>query len=176
MSYNNRYTGAITISPPLNRRQINEVHNGPLAGLTDVQLRVHDAEEETVDGDALIIRSTADAVIPLSIGYSGYNLANDIRRIIDHFPDHDFGGHIEVQWDPDFHESLPARYIIQNRAVIQVHPELVWPEEGDADTRAVAEACSDYGNGEGPRGIRQLFARYEDRISALEAKKGKSDG
>lgn len=40
-------------------------------------------------------------------------------------------------------------------------------KERDDDTLAVREACSDYGNDEGPRGIRQLYARYKDRISRL---------
>lgn len=40
-------------------------------------------------------------------------------------------------------------------------------KERDDDTRAVQEACSDYGNEKGPRGIRQLYARYKNRISRL---------
>lgn len=35
------------------------------------------------------------------------------------------------------------------------------------DTKSVQEACSDFGNEEGPRGIRQLYARFEDRIRRL---------
>lgn len=41
--------------------------------------------------------------------------------------------------------------------------------EREADTRAVAEACSDLGNDEGPRGIRQMYARFADRIAPLGA-------
>jgi hypothetical protein len=40
--------------------------------------------------------------------------------------------------------------------------------ERDDDVRAVAEACADFGNDEGPRGIRQLYAQFEDRITELE--------
>jgi hypothetical protein len=39
-------------------------------------------------------------------------------------------------------------------------------EAREADVRAVAETCSDFGNDEGPRGIRQLYARFADRITA----------
>lgn len=175
MSYANHYTGAITITPPLNRRQVIEVHNGHHISLTDVALRITEEETESADGEFITIRTSADAIIPLDIHYTGYNLASDIQSVIDHFPDHTFSSHIEVQWDADFQETLPARYVIQNRKVVQVRPRLVWPDEDDEDTRSAAEACADYGNEEGPRGIRQLYARFEERIAALNSREGKSD-
>lgn len=45
--------------------------------------------------------------------------------------------------------------------------------ERDGDVRAVAQVCADFGNDEGPRGIRQLHARFADRIAALEARDAK---
>ena len=47
-------------------------------------------------------------------------------------------------------------------------------DERDGDMRAVAEACSDFGNDEGPRGIRQLYARFADRIAELDAREAKA--
>lgn len=61
-----------------------------------------------------------------------------------------------VWTDEDFAEFLDG--MVQAQTVLK---------ERDADTRAVSEACSDFGNDEGPRGIRQLYAQFEDRIKAL---------
>lgn len=176
MTYDNRFTGAITITPPLTRSQIAKVVDGFCPAIKDVKLRISNTEEVTEDGDATLIRSTADAIVPLPGPYTGYNIVDDIQTLVDYFSEHEFDGYIQVQWDSGFGDPVPTRYVIAGRRVVEVRPTLVWPGEtyrDEKDVQAVAEACSDFGNEEGPRGIRQLYARFKDSIEALNAKEGK---
>jgi len=75
--------------------------------------------------------------------------------------------------DPRFDEVTEEEFDDLQDAIYdqaQTYAEtLTWSQDQDADVRAVAEACSDFGNDEGPRGIRQLYARFADRIAALNA-------
>lgn len=134
MGYDNRFTGAITITPPLTRPQIHEVQNGKLARLTDVKLRIVKAEVESEDGETVTIRKTADAIVPLDMTYSGHHVAEDVQALIDHFTGHEFAGHIQVQWDPGFEDPIPTRYVVRDRRVVEVRPTLVWPDDATPTT------------------------------------------
>lgn len=70
-----------------------------------------------------------------------------------------------------YEAMLDAVHAATTEAIVTVS----WPDEQsqaerDGDVRAVREACADYGNDEGPRGIRQLYARFEERIAELDAR------
>lgn len=175
MTYANHYTGGITITPPLKRREISGFLSGPHI-LTDVELRIKRSQIESEDGEEVTTRMTADAIIPFSMAYSGHQIPTDVMAVIDHFPDHEFGGYIEVQWDPGFRDPAPTRYMIEKRTLVEVRPTLVWPGDTHRDIQdvlMVAEACAELGNEEGPRSIRHLYAWFKDSIEDMNGKGGK---
>lgn len=93
MSYDNRFSNAITITPPLTWP---EIEDGPK--LQDVQLRILEEKRTAVVDGVLseVIVRTCDAVAPLEIAYSGHRIAENIQAVIDHYADHDFSGYIEA--------------------------------------------------------------------------------
>ena len=153
MGYDNHFTGAITITPPLTWA---EIRNGP--GVSDARIRIVEETVDTETGQNKVL--TGDAIVPLEMGtYSGHSVAEDIQTIVDHYgARHAFAGYIQVQWDPGFDDPIPQRYVVVNGHVETVTPELVWPGESAkmpdpdvahmsstdallADARAVALLC-----------------------------------
>lgn len=127
MGYDNRFTGEITITPPLTW---SEIESGPK--LLDVQLRVTEARRAAEDRDFEIVCRTADAIIPHEGGYSGHRVLDDLAAVVAHYEGHEFAGHIQVQWDSDFGDPIPTRYAVRGRDVVEVRATLVWPDEADA--------------------------------------------
>lgn len=133
MSYSNRYSGEITITPPLNVAEIR--------GFTalydwsdsfDAHLRIDRDESVAVEGESVLITitETADAIVGPDEPCNGHDVQAQIQAIIDMFPGHEFAGHIQVDWDPGFGEP-PVRYVVRDRRVVEVKPQMVWP--GDED-------------------------------------------
>ena len=139
MGYSNRYTGAITITPPLTRKQIREAH---AENFKDIRFRIVEEQVESDDGETVTVRTTADAIVPLDIEYSGHDLEDEIQSVVDAFGDHEFAGFIEARWDPGFGEP-PSRFIIKDDRVMRIDAQYrwpgIWPDERDGDARAVAE-------------------------------------
>lgn len=129
MGYDNRFTGAITIAPPLTRSQINDPR---IARRTDVKLRIVEQRTESDDGEAFTVRPVADAIVPLDMEYSGHSLEDDIQLIIDTFSEHEFAGFIEARWDPGFGE-LPSRFIVKDQRVVRIDAQYRWPGVWDDD-------------------------------------------
>lgn len=123
MGYNNHFTGAITITPPLTRSQINDPRIGRR---TDVKLRIVEEKTESEGGEVVTVRPLADAVVPLDRAYSGDNLEADVQLIIDTFPEHSYAGYIEAQWDPGFGEP-PSRFIVKDGRVMRIDAQYRWP-------------------------------------------------
>lgn len=135
MGYSNRFTGAITITPPLTW---SDIQNGPT--LKDVQLCVREEKRTAVvDGaEAEVIVRTADAIVPLDMEYSGHRLEEDIQAVIDHYEGYGFAGYIEAQWDPGFGEP-PSRFIVKDDRVMRIDAQYrwpgIWPDEQPQDER-----------------------------------------
>lgn len=125
MGYENNYSGAITITPPLTRTQIR---NSQIEGMTDVRLRIVEQTMESDDGETITVRQTADAIVPLAMAYSGHDLEEEIQFLVDALPGHKFAGFIEVQWDPGF-KSPPSRFIVKDGRVVRIDAEYRWPGE-----------------------------------------------
>jgi len=123
MGYENSYSGAITISPPLTRSQINDPR---IARRTDVKLRIVEQKTESDDGESFTVRPVADAIVPLEKDYSGDHLEDDIQLIVDTFSEHEFAGFIEARWDPGFGEP-PSRFIIKDDRVMRIDAQYRWP-------------------------------------------------
>lgn len=143
MGYENRFTGAITISPQLTRKQIREV--AP-ENFKDVRFRIVEEQVESDDGETVTVRTTADAIVPLDIEYSGYNLEGEIQGIVDAFGEHEFAGFIEARWDAGFGEP-PSRFIIKDDRVMRIDAQYrwpgIWPDEQDDPFAMVAEDVPD---------------------------------
>lgn len=160
MSYDNRFTGAITITPPFTWAEICEA-TGRAAAITDVRLRIVQNVVDTDTGQ--VVTKSADGILPLAEPYSGHHVEDDIQAIVDHYGPrgHAFAGHIQVQWDPGFGDPIPQRYVVVDGRVQTVTPRLVWPGDPDAllvDARAVAGLCSDV-LGELAADISELFGQ-----------------
>lgn len=123
MSYNNTYSGAIAISPPLTRSQINDPR---IARRTDVKLRIVEQKTESEDGESFTVRPVADAIVPLDKEYSGDHLEDDIQLIVDTFPEHGYAGFIEAKWGPGFGEP-PSRFIVKDDRVMRIDAQYRWP-------------------------------------------------
>lgn len=139
MGYSNRYTGAITIMPPLTRTQIREAYP---ENFKDIRFRIVEEQVESDDGETVTVRTTADAAVPLDIEYSGYNLEGEIQAIVDAFGDHEFAGFIEARWDSGF-ESAPSRFIVKDGRVMRIDAQYrwpgIWPDKQDDPFAMVAE-------------------------------------
>lgn len=123
MGYENHFTGAITITPPLTWA---EIQDGPK--LQDVQLHVREEKRTAVlDGAvAEVIVRTCDAIVPLGMEYSGHRLEEDIQAVIDHYGDRGYAGYIEARWDPGFGEP-PSRFIVKDDRVMRIDAQYRWP-------------------------------------------------
>jgi len=134
MGYSNHFTGAITITPPLTRKQIRDAYP---ENFKDIRFRIVERQVESEDGETVTVRTTADAVVPLDIEYSGHNLVDEIQAVVDQFGDHEFAGFIEARWESGFGEP-PSRFIVQDGRVVQIDAEYrwpgIWPEEQETPT------------------------------------------
>jgi len=127
VSYENRYSGAITITPLLTAAEIRRAPGGVGASAAwDAHLRIDRRETET-DAGTLVVY-TADAIVGPEQACSGHEVEAQIRALVELFAgDHEFAGHIQVDWDPGFGEP-PSRYLVRGRDVVTVKPRLAWPE------------------------------------------------
>lgn len=127
MSYENRYSNAITITPALTAAEIRRAPGGKGAGVAwDAHLRITATVEQVDDGE--VTRYTADAIVGPEQPCSGHDVVAQIQTLVDLYADgHEFGGFIQVDWDPGFGELL-ARYVVRDGRVATVKPTLIWPE------------------------------------------------
>lgn len=126
MGYSNRYSGAITIDPPLTAAEIRRAPSGEGASVTwDAHLRINKREIDTEQGSATLYM--ADAIVGPEESCSGYDVAGQIQTIVDLFPDRAFAGFIQVDWDPGFGEP-PSRYMVRDGRVVEVKAQYTWPD------------------------------------------------
>lgn len=132
MSASNRYSGAITITPPLNTHEIRQVTSAyDWSDGFDAHLRVNRDESTSVEGESVLIyiTETADAIVGPEESCSGYDVVEQIQTIVDLFPDRGYAGFIEFDPDPGYGESTPSRYVVRDGRVVEVRPVLTWPED-----------------------------------------------
>ncbi|ACU71893.1 hypothetical protein Caci_2984 [Catenulispora acidiphila DSM 44928] len=140
MSYDNRFSGAITITPPLTW---SEIEAGP--ALRDLKLEIRERRTVSDDGDTETVRRTADRILPRVRTFSGTHVLEDLQAIVAHYEGHEFGGFIQMQPDPGFDDPIPTRYMVHGREVVEVRAVLVWPGEGDEEE--LLEILADAGDG-----------------------------
>lgn len=133
MGYSNRFSGAITITPPLTAAEVRQV-TGQYDWSTafDAHLRIASTTVQTDDGEAT--RYSADAIVGPGDPCNGYDVAEQIQTLVDLFgTGHEFGGFIQADWDPGFGEP-PSRFYVRDGRVVEVKArmELAWPAEDGA--------------------------------------------
>jgi hypothetical protein len=127
MGYAARWTGQISITPPLSWAEIRSTRS---PGLQDVKLRLDEQVEETPIGQNRIVM--ADAIVPITGGYyNGYAIEEQIQAVIDAHPSHEFTGIIEAR--PEDPDGTPWRYAVQGRRVVRQVPRLVWPDDSEVE-------------------------------------------
>lgn len=130
MSYSNRYSGAITITPPLTATEIRRAPRDDDAGDEwSAHLRINLREVDTDEGSATLC--TADAIVGPEEPCSGYDVEQQIQALADLYADsHTLTGWIQVDWDPGFGSTPPSRYMLRDGRVVEVKAQYAWPEDG----------------------------------------------
>lgn len=126
MSYSNRFSGAITITPPLTAAEIRLAPGGKGASVSwDAHLRIDRRTTDTDLGEAAIY--TADAIVGPEEPCNGYDVEEQIKALVGLFADgHEFAGFIQEDPDPGFDEP-PHRWVVRGREVVMVKPQITWP-------------------------------------------------
>jgi hypothetical protein len=127
VSYNNRYSGAITITPPLIRSQIDAAPE-----TRDALLRVTEERSETPGGYSATV--VAGAIVGPDEPCSGYQVEKEIAALARYCESlgRTVGGYIQVDWDPGFGD-LPSRYYWRGGQLAEIKPTMTWPEEDPAE-------------------------------------------
>jgi hypothetical protein len=135
VSYSNRYSGEITITPPLTAAEIRRAPAGKGASTSwDAHLRIDRREIETDAGSMTVY--TADAIVGPDEPCNGYDVEQQIKTLVALYADgHEFTGYIQEDPDPGFHEP-PHRWVVRPHGVVgfevaKVAPQITWPEGGE---------------------------------------------
>jgi Family of unknown function (DUF6205) len=127
MSYSNRFSGAISITPPLTAPELRSFTACyDWDDSFDAHLRVTETTEETADGE--IVRREADAIVGPEESCNGYDVQEQIQTVVDLYPDRVFAGFIQADWDQGFGDP-PSRYVVRDGRVVEVKAQYAWPEE-----------------------------------------------
>jgi len=141
MSDSSLYSGAILIHPPLTAEQIRQCPQDHWGARLDV------VETSVPTPTGTVLTRTAARMIPPDGHGRGINAY--VQAVIDLFPEHEFTGHIEIDWEAGYGDPRPSRYVIRGRKVVEIQARLIWPGDGsDKDTelhdaRDVALLCRD---------------------------------
>ncbi|HZP49647.1 DUF6205 family protein [Actinocrinis sp.] len=128
MSYSNRFTGEITITPPLTHAEIRRAPT--LDPSWDAHLRI-DRDEIDTDAGVMVVYA-ADAIVGPEEPCNGYDVEDQIRTLVGLYSEgHEFAGFIQEDPDPGFGEP-PHRWVVRGREVVKVSPVITWPGEGGA--------------------------------------------
>lgn len=135
MGTNSNATGSIEINPPLSHAEVRRYNEWANFGGAGKRFRSErevfveiDRETEDLDTGTIItwsgyeIRPNAE-----DHQYKRYNTEEDLKELVEMFPDHEYTGYIEQESEGygDDHEIF--RLYVVNHAVMRVTPEIVWP-------------------------------------------------
>lgn len=126
MSYEHRWSGEITIDPPIPVADLDGSwhlpdYPNPHGRMIDVQFRVEEVPVPEAPG---AYRRMAVSVVAAMDSFSGYDVKEQLQDIVtQHGAGRTFGGHIEVQWE----EEGASRFMVTGGAVQRVDAVMVWP-------------------------------------------------
>lgn len=124
MGYLARFSGEITITPPLTWADFTRLQR---PGLQDLRIRLHEEVTDTDEGQNRVI--TGVAVAPgTSEPFAGYDMVAELQSLVDTYGhSHQFSGHIEATGE----EGDRWRLLVRDGHAVQVYPRIVWPDEED---------------------------------------------
>lgn len=126
MGYITRFTGELTITPPLTWAEIRDSPFSPDRfedNRLDVKVRVEESEADTDDG--LVIRRPGVALVPAyDDEMRGYDIVEHVQRFIDTYPQHTLSGRFDCEGEET--GDLWRLEVHDGRAV-KVTPRIVWP-------------------------------------------------
>lgn len=126
MGTNRRYSGEISIDPPLDWEAIRRVQALPrIVHGWEVKLVIDESKQDTKTGE-MIVKTCSEIVPWTEEAYRGYYVREAVQDIIDACPDVLFGGHLEGVLED---ASEMWRLVIQDgRKVVEVKPKITWPD------------------------------------------------
>lgn len=128
MSYLARFTGEITITPPLTWAEIRQPGRRPLQ---DLKIRQHEEARDGEKGRWLEITGVAVTAFT-GEPFGGYGMLDELQSLIDAFgASHAFAGYIEALGE----EGDQWRLTVRDGRAVQVTPRLVWPDENSEDAQ-----------------------------------------
>lgn len=122
MGYRARFSGEITITPPLTWAEIKHKSR---RGLQDLRIRLHEDVTDTDQGQNRIVTGVAVAPGTTDEAYAGYDMVPELQSLVDAYGSHEFSGHIEATGE----EGDQWRLLVRDGKAIQVYPRVVWPDE-----------------------------------------------
>jgi hypothetical protein len=134
MGYITRVTGEFAITPPLTWDEImgSRFHvvcpDLQYADGIDLGLRIHEESTETPEG-TLIRRTAAALVMPEIDEYRAYTLIEQVQRVVDMFPAHDWTGRLDCEGEDN---TDVWRVVIRDGRALKIEPRIVWPDEDGA--------------------------------------------
>jgi len=143
MGYYTRVEGEIVISPPLTRQEMEAVGIYPNGQYSpdrwiatvqrygretemDVAVRVNVAEQAN---DELSLTKTITGVALVTAWddeYKGYYIEEDLRTLVNTFPDHEFTGELRMEGEDNL--DVWKLQIHNGHEVVACYPKLVWPD------------------------------------------------
>ena len=125
MGYRARFSGEITVTPPLSW-EIIKYPTRVRRGLQDLRIRLHEEVTDTAEGQYKVITGIAVAPAVAGEAYAGYDMVDELQALVDAYgKSHQFSGHIEAIGD----EGDQWRLMVRDGKAVQVYPRVVWPDE-----------------------------------------------
>ncbi len=128
MSADNRWSGRITITPPLSWQELKLT-----IAIEDVRIEQH--EEDGALGRVI----TGVAVVPARASDSwSSHTGEELQSLIDQHPGHEFAGSLRVDWDPVYGDGqvLAERWTVIERTVVHETARLAWSLDDSAEDGA----------------------------------------
>lgn len=133
MGYYSTGEGQFTITPPLNGKELRGLPNFERTADTEQTLgygpevKVEVREDTTYNDDGSeTIRRTGTSVVLEYDGLSAknYYTKEQLQALVNEYPGHQFEGYFEFVGE----DGERWREIVKDRKVIEVKPEMRWPE------------------------------------------------
>ena len=123
MGYDGCWTGQITITPPILVTQPDGFYR---TQFRDIRLRI---SSQPVHSVAAAYQDVIKTVEPAMQTFSGYDVEDELRALIERWPGHEFAGCFDVSGP----EGDRWRLTVVDRAVVRQVARAVWPGDPTVD-------------------------------------------
>lgn len=136
MGYYTRVTGEIRVTPPITWAEAKDTTwaqqgSGHYDRDFEFVLHMNEQDDETViEGELVqVVRRTFTRVEPRwDDSYKAYYSKENLQQLVDAFPGHEWIGYLEGEGEGAGDGPDIWRLYVRDGKVIEVRPELVWPE------------------------------------------------